>query len=281
MRHGRGACEGDSGAFAVDARTGYVTSGACVATIAGLLGAGAVAGKADLAVFMLGDSVTVGATPTIEAGGPRTVGRDRHRRSAARRPRARRSSRRCTGTCRRLWSWSSATTTTARHRPRFRDHVDTVIRDLTGVDHVVWYTMTPFASWVPAANTVLQQAADRWPNLELADWATVADATPDALAGSGPHLQPAGGEAFATLLFRELEQVLAARARRGVVPRLAARDRCPRQSIPELPRSAMLGVNPAPWSAGRARARRARWRDVYACAGERFYGSLGATRTRQ
>ena len=35
---------------------------------------------------------------------------------------------------------------------QFSQRIDAVMRGLTGVRHVVWYTMTPFASWVPAAN---------------------------------------------------------------------------------------------------------------------------------
>ena len=81
------------------------------------------------------------------------------------------------------------------------------MRDLIGVRHVVWYTMTPFASWVPAANSVLLDASARWSNLRIADWATVSETTPGALYGRGPHLRGPGAQAFADLLFTTLRHL--------------------------------------------------------------------------
>ncbi len=89
----------------------------------------------------------------------------------------------------------------------FASRVDAVMRGLTGVPHVVWYTMTPFAAWVPGANAVLRDASARWSNLRLADWATVSEATPGALIGAGPHLFAPGAQAFANLLFSTLRQL--------------------------------------------------------------------------
>ena len=89
----------------------------------------------------------------------------------------------------------------------FAQRVDAVMRELAGVRHVVWYTMTPFASWVPAANAELRSALGRWPNLELADWSTLSEATPGALNGVGPHLRAPGAQAFADLLFATLDHL--------------------------------------------------------------------------
>jgi hypothetical protein len=89
----------------------------------------------------------------------------------------------------------------------FAARIDATMRELVGVRHVVWYTMTPFASWVPAANAQLVAAAARWPNLRLADWATVSETTAGGLLGRGPHLRPAGAQAFANLLFSTLRGV--------------------------------------------------------------------------
>src|SRR5437588_291292 len=47
-------------------------------------------------------------------------------------------------------------------------------------------------------------AATRWANLRLADWATVSEATSDALYGVGPHLRPPGAAAWGDLLFTTL-----------------------------------------------------------------------------
>ena len=203
----------------------FVRAGACVFAITCLLGTGAVpAGSAERReVFVLGDSVTVGATPAIEAGAAA------HGWSVAIDAEIGRTT---TEGAEILASMHGDLPSVVvvelgnndgASPAAYAARVDAVMRELAGVDHVVWYTMTPFASWVPAANAVLQDAADRWPNMELADWATVAERTPGALAGPGPHLQPAGGEAFAALAVPRDQPARAARTRRGVVPRGAAR----------------------------------------------------------
>jgi lysophospholipase L1-like esterase len=87
---------------------------------------------------------------------------------------------------------------------QFASRIDAVMRELAGVPHVVWYTMTPFASWVPGANAVLRAASARWSNLRLADWATVSEETSGALYGVGPHLRPPGAQAWADLFFATL-----------------------------------------------------------------------------
>jgi lysophospholipase L1-like esterase len=87
---------------------------------------------------------------------------------------------------------------------QFAQRIDAVMRNLVGVRHVVWYSMTPFASWVPAANAVLRAATARWSNLRIADWATVSEATPGALYGVGPHLRAPGAQAWADVLFATL-----------------------------------------------------------------------------
>ncbi len=87
---------------------------------------------------------------------------------------------------------------------QFAQRIDSVMRNLVGVRHVVWYTMSPFASWVPAANAVLRNATARWPNLRLADWATASEHTSGAFYGGGPHLRGPGAQAWADLLFATL-----------------------------------------------------------------------------
>ncbi len=86
----------------------------------------------------------------------------------------------------------------------YRAAINTVMSELVAVDHVVWYTMSPFASWVPAANAELRAALERWPNLQLADWGAVSAQTPGALYNDGLHLRAPGAEAFAKLLFTAL-----------------------------------------------------------------------------
>ncbi len=88
----------------------------------------------------------------------------------------------------------------------FARRIDVVMQQLVAVQNVLWYTMTPFASWVPAANAELRNASARWSNLQLADWSTASMQPPGALVGAGPHLRASGAQAFADLLFATLER---------------------------------------------------------------------------
>ena len=155
-------------------------------------------------VFMIGDSVTVGAAPAIEGQAPAhgwvvtvdaKVGRTTAEGAAI------------------LASMRGSFppmvvvalgNNDGQVPAQFASRIDAVMRDLAGVRHVVWYTLTPFASWVPAANAVLQAASARWSNLRLADWASVSEATSGALYGTGPHLRAPGAQAFADLFFRTI-----------------------------------------------------------------------------
>jgi hypothetical protein len=139
--------------------------------------------------------------------------------------------------------------------------------------------MSPFASWVPAANAVLQTALRRWPNLRLADWSTVATATMGALYGAGPHLQAVGGQAYADLLYREINRVAPAPPAPPLVSLHAAprSQPSPRRAVSALaaPRDVMLGVNAPVWSARRPIV--VPDGGVFAFAGTRFYGSMGGS----
>jgi lysophospholipase L1-like esterase len=128
---------------------------------------------------------------------------------------------------------------------QFAQRIDGVMRNLAGVRHVVWYTMTPFASWVPAANAVLRAASARWPNLHIADWATVSEATPGALYGVGPHLRSPGAHAWADLLFASLA------ALDGGTPVIETFDGSP----PRVDASATLNESPSTMAASRSGAR--------------------------
>jgi lysophospholipase L1-like esterase len=128
---------------------------------------------------------------------------------------------------------------------QFAQRIDAVMRNLAGVRHVVWYTMTPFASWVPAANAVLHAASARWSNLRIADWATVSEATPGALYGVGPHLRPPGAQAWADLLFATLDSL------DGGTPVIESFD----GSQPRVDASAALNESPSTMAASRSSAR--------------------------
>ena len=89
----------------------------------------------------------------------------------------------------------------------FRNAIDNVMSALVGVRHVVWFTITPFASWVPAANAELRAAVHRWPNLRLADWGSVSVQTTGTLDGAGPHLLALGAQRYADVLFATLDDL--------------------------------------------------------------------------
>jgi len=232
-------------------------------------------------VFVLGDSVTVGATPSIEAdaaahgwavtidakiGRATDEGAEILASMQGRLPQ---------------YVVVELGNNDGENPDTLAARVDAVMHDLAGVRHVVWFTMSPFASWVPDANAVLQSASLRWANLELADWATVAEATPDALAGDGPHLQPAGAQAFSDLMYRTIDPLASADAaeapatvvlsRRPLFPATA-----PSSSfVPDAPRASVLGLNATQWQSGRTLVDTDG--GVFAFAGTHFYGSMGVT----
>lgn len=78
--------------------------------------------------------------------------------------------------------------------------VDAVMGALPGAPVVVWVNLRTFREWVPTANTVLAEAAARWPNLEIADWNAISNPRPDWVAGDGLHLGAAGAAAIAELV---------------------------------------------------------------------------------
>jgi hypothetical protein len=166
----------------------------------------------------------------------------------------------------------------------FGARVDDVMRELAGVQNVVWYSMSPFASWVPGANDVLRAAAARWPNLSIADWSTVAETSPGVLSGSGPHLLPDGARAFADLLYRMIDPIVD----RPIAGRVAVvmSFRAPAREISRpfvrvepvqhAPRAWLFGGTTI--ASGKRQPLVAADGGVFAYAGTRFYGALGTAR---
>ena len=162
----------------------------------------------------------------------------------------------------------------------FAERVDDVMRELAGVHNVVWYSMSSFASWVPGANDVLHAATARWPNLSIADWSTVAETTPDVLSGSGPHLLPDGAQAFADLLYRVIDPIVdpvAVVMSFHAPAREIARPFTRVEPVEPAPLASLIGV--AAISSGRRRPLVAADGGVFSYAGTRFYGSLGTARS--
>ena len=280
VRHDLGRSSATSSKLRLGARWSR-RAGAVVATITCSLAVFAVPARtAELRpALLVGDSVSVGATPAIQAAGfahgwsvsvDAEIGRTTMQGADIL---ASMQGRLPSVVVIELGNNDAAIPAT------FAAHIDAVMGRLVGVRHVVWYTMSPFASWVPAANAELQSALGRWPNLELADWSNVAESTPGALSGSGPHLMPSGANAFSDLLFSVIDRfddpspvVVAVAARvRPVVPSFGSSARRKR-----APRAVMIGLNAVPWVKGSSLV--AVDGGVFGYAHEPFYGSMGASR---
>lgn len=83
----------------------------------------------------------------------------------------------------------------------YRSGLDQVMRALrrAGVDDVVWVTLTEERENYRLINGVIRNAAARWPELDIADWAATSRGK-SWFAGDGLHLEPDGALALAKLL---------------------------------------------------------------------------------
>lgn len=86
----------------------------------------------------------------------------------------------------------------------WRRRVDLAMSALAGVPKVVWLTQRAVSSGRAAMNDELRAATTRWPNLEVLDWDATASAHPGYAYGDGLHLTPPGQAALADLLDHEL-----------------------------------------------------------------------------
>lgn len=258
-----------------------VAACAIVAVVSSIVGFAAPAHGGELRrVFLLGDSVTVGATPAIESDAvahgwsvsiDAEIGRTTEEGAAI------------------LASMQGQLPAVvvvelgnndAENPSVYRDRIDAVMRELVSVHDVIWYSMTPFASWVPAANDELRAASQRWPNLVIADWSTVSATTPGALAGAGPHLQARGAQAFADLLYSALDEiptrVSLVESYRAPLRRSSRPFTRVSESSQPIVRGPVIGLAAAAW--GKRRPLVAPDGGVFSFAGTRFYGSMGASR---
>ena len=106
----------------------------------------------------------------------------------------------------------------------FGQRVDGVMQAIGPVRRVIWVNLRTFASWVPAMNQQLVLATSRWPNLQIADWNTLATPNPALVYGDGLHLTPAGQTAMAQLIGQTVDQY--------VQQRVAALRPPPRPRVP-------------------------------------------------
>ena len=61
----------------------------------------------------------------------------------------------------------------------YASRVDAVMKALDGVPYVVWLTIHEARSYYKSDNDVLRQKATQYPNMRIADWNAVANATPE------------------------------------------------------------------------------------------------------
>jgi hypothetical protein len=77
-----------------------------------------------------------------------------------------------------------------------------------GARHVLWLTLRASRGPFPELNSLLQQAAQRWPQLELVDWDRASSAHPDWFQTDGEHLLEPGGIAMAHLVHGEVMRIV-------------------------------------------------------------------------
>jgi len=92
---------------------------------------------------------------------------------------------------------------------QFAQRVDAVMKALEGVPYVVWLTIHEVRSYYKTDNDLLRQAATRYPNMRIADWNAVANATPNGMASDGLHLNATGAAAMAKLIDDTIEPLFA------------------------------------------------------------------------
>lgn len=79
----------------------------------------------------------------------------------------------------------------------FRQRVDAMMDALAGVPLVIWINQASFEGGRNALNAALAAAAAAYPNLEVVDWSSMVAARPDFVGGDGLHLSSAGRQAMA------------------------------------------------------------------------------------
>jgi hypothetical protein len=85
--------------------------------------------------------------------------------------------------------------------PQFREHIDQAMAVLAGVPKVVWITVAEFTPSRADVNREILAAAQRYPNIVLADWNGVWRTNPRGFASrDGLHLTRPGAAAFAAMI---------------------------------------------------------------------------------
>jgi hypothetical protein len=83
---------------------------------------------------------------------------------------------------------------------QFRQEIDQTMAVLAGVPKVVWITVSEFTRSRVDVNREILAAAERYPNIVLADWNGIWLANSAFTSRDGLHLKPAGQAAFAQMV---------------------------------------------------------------------------------
>ena len=185
-----------------------------VATLLGGLVAPAGALPPAGQVFIIGDSVMVGAASAVTAalpGRPVTIDA-RECRATVRDATYTATTGACRGTVVSGLSVLKARraeigdvlvvelgTNDAGSTSAFRAAVDEVMTEARGISRVIWLTIPEVRTSFVAANQVLREATSRYPNLQVADWAAIAG-TAGYTVSDGLHLRAAGATAMGALV---------------------------------------------------------------------------------
>ena len=83
-----------------------------------------------------------------------------------------------------------------------RHDVDAVMSQLGSVARVVLVTvqLNGTRAWEGQANGEIRAAAERYPNVAIADWKAASDGHPDYTRSDGIHMSPAGGPVYAATI---------------------------------------------------------------------------------
>ena len=85
--------------------------------------------------------------------------------------------------------------------PQFREHIDQAMAVLAGVPKVVWITVAEFKPSRADVNREILAAAERYPNIVLADWNGLWRTNPRGFTSrDGLHLTRPGAAAFAAMI---------------------------------------------------------------------------------
>ncbi|HTH04996.1 MAG TPA: hypothetical protein VL916_03960 [Ilumatobacteraceae bacterium] len=91
----------------------------------------------------------------------------------------------------------------------YATRVDAVMKALNGVPYVVWLTIHEARPYYKSDNDVLRQKATQYPNMRIADWNAVANATPGGMVSDGLHLNATGAVAMAKLVHSTIDDIYA------------------------------------------------------------------------